>query len=179
MSSWSEIASKTKKIELVPKEELDEIYRRVQTLTVSSDIAETVSADPIKNSKEIPYYRNSKRGVYSVFTDPPGPLRALQDVNILMISESEARQLTRIDYPLWSKDSTSSVKKVGDAGPLAKLAAEIAFILRFNRDIDYTTSSFKGFSQGLKWILRKIQSAKLKSSQRVDLELTSKDHTDL
>jgi hypothetical protein len=106
-----------------------------------------------------------------------------KDINVISdksISEAESRQ-KRPHEPL--RDANGNVivtpgrpRALGNIETLKTVYAELVFLLRLKKDIDYENTTYKGYSSLVKWILKRISQFPKPKDGVFHAVLTPEDH---
>jgi len=173
---YADIAVSNKNIALDPNE-IAEIISHLQKVEISSEISDVVTTDPIKSSEVIPYYRNLKHRVFSVFDTVQDDFLTAQNLNKYLISQLPEAKLTRQTWPKAGYKSPLRITKTGNIMEINKIIHELIFLFKIKEDIDYEASSYKGFSPVVNWLFKIANSCKSDATQKVvHVVLTPKDH---
>jgi len=164
---------------VLPQTEVNEIINRLNTLAVKSNIAEISSADPDKNSTIIPYYRNSRKQIFSVFENCPPELMAVQDLNLYLANAIGRGKVHRINYDAYRKSPTTNFVDIGNSEQIRKFVAEMVFLLRIATDINYEESTLKSYSDCTKLVLRIVQVINANSKDSLNISLKPEHHKQL
>jgi hypothetical protein len=134
---------------------MKEIKARLSKVEIDESIAVVETVDKMKNAEVIPYYKNTKERIWSLFKNAHEDILLINDINTLLINAIPNSRAVWIDYTtINNKDSLIKTKSKGDCAKLNSLARELVFVLRLKPDIDYENASYKGASKLLKFILK-------------------------
>jgi ribosomal protein S25 len=171
--SYLDAATRAKKP--IPTEEMDEIISTLSKVEIDSSIAEVISSDPNESSLVIPYYRNNKHRIYSVFEKYPDDLEIIQNLNLYLINEIPKASLVRIEFPQPGIKTSLKFSKLGSSTELNKFLSELIYLLEIRKDIDYAMSTYKGYSKLASWLLKTIGKHKRESGV-IHVVLQPRDH---
>jgi hypothetical protein len=174
--SFAEVASAIYN-KAITIEEIEKICARLKQVEITSDIAEIISSDPIESSRVIPYYRNLKSRVFSVFENYQDDFEIIQDLNMYLISKIPDAKLTRVKWPEPGRKTDLKFSKSGNINEITKVIHEVIFLLRIKENIDYENSAYRGFSNVVNWLFKTANSLKGDATQKVvHVVLTPRDH---
>jgi hypothetical protein len=157
---------------------LVEIISTLSRVEIDTSIAEIISSDPESSSKVIPYYRNNKHRIYSVFETYPDDLEIIQNINLYLIAQIPNASLVRLKYPQPGIKTDLKFSKLGKSTELNKLCSELIYLLRIREDIDYDNSSYKGYSKLASWLFKTVTHFKKNPDKSViHVVLQPRDHT--
>jgi len=159
----------------IPQEEMAQILLTLNKVEIDTSIADIISSDPTESSKVIPYYRNNKHKIYSVFEKYPDDLELVQNLNLYLINEIPKASLVRIDFPQPGLKTSLKFSKLGSSTELNKFLSELIYLLEIRKDIDYTMSTYKGYSRLASWLLKTIGKYK-RDTGVVHVTLQPRDH---
>lgn len=97
--SWAAMIG-SHNVEGISDQEFALVQKRVDDSPVSSVIATIVSNDPKQAAGSIPYYRNTKLRIFSLFKNEPAGLTPLQDLIIYLIKGMSKASVIKIDFTL-------------------------------------------------------------------------------
>jgi hypothetical protein len=160
----------------IPQEELKEILSILEKVEIDTTIADVISSDPETSSRRIPYYRNNKHRIYSVFEDYPDDLEIIQSLNMYLISQIPKCSLVRIPYPKPGLKTDLKFSKLGRTTEINKLVSELIFLLRIREDIDYDNSIYRGYSKLSSWLFKTVGFYRKMNDKVVHVVLSSRDH---
>jgi hypothetical protein len=152
----------------------------VNQTAVSTKVATLISNDADTNSRNIPYYRNPRKGIWSTFENPPDVVRTISAVNILVLDRVPNQKLNVVKYDDYRSNPSASTSKVGFGEQVNILAQELIILLQLKDDLDYENTVIKQYSDLLKFILNKIKTVPRTGNLKdADLQFTPQEHVTL
>jgi len=161
---------------VLPEGEANEVIKRLSSLALKTNVAEVTLTDPEQSSKETPYYRNSRRQLFSVFLNCPPELQAIQDLNMILAHKLSVGFIQRNDYEVYKKNPTRVFVDIGNMEQIRRFVAEMTFLLQIAEGIDYDLSHLKSYSDITKGVLKLVQVLVNNARGNLNIAMTPGQH---